>query len=298
LSLKVLAVLLAVLLWIQVASQETVQMTRTAPVEFLDMPTDLEISNDYPRAVEVVLQTDRPRSLGNERISVMIDMRDATPGAAVVHLNENNLRGARDAEIVSITPARLRLQVEKTRSKEVDVKATLVGSPAEGYEVFEVRIVPPRVPLSGPQSRIEQVTQAHTEPISIDGLSAPLTVQVALDLEDTSLRFGSTDRVRTIVVIEEKRKAVEIAGVDVEVLPEGVSSRLLDRRVRLSGTVPISYTEALDPALFTATVDLTDLPSGTTVHELVPEVKIPKEYLKIFRLTGSSPEKIRVRRTG
>ena len=33
LTLKILAVLLAFLLWIQVASQETVQMTLTAPVE-------------------------------------------------------------------------------------------------------------------------------------------------------------------------------------------------------------------------------------------------------------------------
>ena len=244
LSLKILAVLLAFLLWIQVASQETVQMTLAAPVEFLDMPTDLEISNDYPREVEVVLQTDR--SLESERISVMIDMRDAAAGAAVVHLNENNIRGARGAEIVSITPARLRLQLEETWSKEVDVKAIIVGSPAAGYQVSEVRIFPSRVPLSGPQSRIEQVTEAVTEPISIAGLSDLLTVQVALDLEDTRLRFG-TDRVTTVIVIEEKRKEVQIRGVTVEVLPEGVSSRLVDRRVSLKGTVPVSYTESLDP---------------------------------------------------
>ena len=63
LSLKILAVLLALLLWIQVASQETVQMTVVAPVEFLDMPADLEISNDYPREVEVLLKTNRPNLL-------------------------------------------------------------------------------------------------------------------------------------------------------------------------------------------------------------------------------------------
>jgi YbbR domain-containing protein len=270
LSLKILAVLLAFLLWIQVASQETVQMNLVAPVEFLDMPTDLEISNDYPREVEVVLQSDRPRSLESGRISVMIDMRDAASGAAVVHLNANNVRGARDAEIVSITPARLRLQLEETWSKEVDVKATIVGSPAEGYQVSAVRIIPPRVPLSGPQSRIEQVTEADTEPISIAGLSDVLTVQVALDLEDTRLRFGSTDRVTTVIVIEEKN---------------------------LKGTVPVSYTESLDPLLFKVTVDLTDVTPGTTVHELIPQVHIPDEYLDVFRLTEVSPEKVRVRRT-
>ena len=296
LSLKILAVLLAFLLWMQVASQETVQMTLAAPVEFLDVPADLEISNDYPREVEVVLQTDRPRSL-EAGISVMIDMRDASSGVAVVHLNENNIRGARGAEIVSVTPARLRLQFEETRSKEVDVKATIVGSPAEGYQVSEVRIVPPKVPLSGPQSRIELVTEAVTEPISIAGLRDLLTVQVALDLEDTRLRFGSTDRVTTVITIEEERKEVEIRGVAIEVLPEGVSSRLVDRRVNLKGTVAVSYTEALDSALFKVTIDLTDVAPGATVHEVVPKVQIPEEYLDVFRLTAVDPEKVRVRRT-
>ena len=297
LSLKILAVLLAFLLWLQVASQETVQMTLAAPVEFLDMPTDLEISNDYPREVEVVLKSDRPRSLEPGRISVMIDMREAASGTTVVHLNENNIRGARGAEIVNITPARLRLQVEETWSREVDVKATIVGAPAEGYQVSAVRIIPPRVSLSGPQSRIEQVTEADTEPISIAGLSDVLTVQVALDLEDTRLRFGSTDRVTTVIVIEEERKDVQIRGVSIEVLPDGVPSRLVDRRVNLKGTVPVSYTESLDPALFKVTVDLTEVAPGTTVNELIPQVHIPDEYVEVFRLTEVDPEKIRVRRT-
>ncbi len=297
LSLKILAVLLAFLLWIQVASQETVQMTLAAPVEFLDMPTDLEIANDYPREVEVVLKSVRPRSLEPGRIRVMIDMRDAASGATVVHLNENNIRGARDAEIVNITPARLRLQLEETWSKEVDVKATIVGSPAEGYEVSAVRIIPQRVQLSGPQSRIEQVTEAETEPISIAGLSDVLTVQVALDLEDTRLRFGSTDRVTTVIVIEEERKDVRIRGVLIEVLPDGVLSGLVDRRVNLKGTVPVSYKESLDAALFKVTVDLTEVAPGTTVHELIPQVHIPDEYLDVFRLLEVAPEKVRVRRT-
>ena len=187
--LKILAVLLAVLLWIQVASQETVQMTVSANVEFLDMPTDLEIFNDYPKAVEVLLKTNRPSLLENDRLSVMIDMQDAAAGTAVIHLNEANIRGERSAEIVSVTPSRLRLLLEKTYIKEVEVKATLEGVPAEGYQVSEVQIAPSKVPLSGPQSKMEKVTMAVTEPISINNLSDILTVQVALDLEDPQLRL-------------------------------------------------------------------------------------------------------------
>ncbi len=296
LSLKILAGLLALLLWIQVASQETVQMTLAARLEFLDMPADLEISNDYPRAVEVLLQTSRPSLVENERLSAMIDMRDATSGTAVIHLNEGNIRGGRGAEIVSVTPSRLRLLLEETRTREVDVRATIEGSPADGYQLTEVRTIPSRVPLSGPQSRIEQVTEAVTEPISIGNLTDIVTVEAALDLEDPQLRFGSTDRVTVVVVIEEKRKDIAVRGIAVEVLPEGVLSRLRDRRVTLKGTVPVSYAETLDSGLFKVTVDVTDVEAGTTVHALVPEVLIPDEYLEVFRLIELSPEKVRVRR--
>ena len=186
--------------------------------------------------------------------------------------------------------------LEETRIKEVEVKAIIEGTPADGYQVSEVRTVPSKVPLSGPQSRIEQVTEAVTEPISIGNLTAMVTVQVALDLEDPQLRFGSTDRVTVIVVIEEERRDVLVRGVPVAVLPEGHSSRLHDRRVNLKGTVPVSYTEELDPALFKVTVDITGVSASPTVQELVPQVGIPDEYLEVFRLIEVRPQKVRIRR--
>ena len=294
--LKILAVLLAVLLWIQVASQETVQMTVSANVEFLDMPADLEIFNDYPKAVEVLLKTNRPSLLENDRLSVMVDMQDAAAGTAVIHLNEANIRGERSAEIVSVTPSRLRLLLEKTYIKEVEVKATLEGAPAEGYQVSEVQVAPSKVPLSGPQSKMEKVTMAVTEPISINNLSDILTVQVALDLEDPQLRFRSTDRVKVIVVIEEERKNVVIRGVPITIFPEGVSSRLRDTKVTLKGTVPVSYDKRLDSALFSVSIDIQNVTPGTKEYKLLPKVKIPDEYLEVFRLTGITPEKVVVRR--
>ncbi len=297
LSLKILAVFLALLLWIQVASQETIQMTVVARVEFLDMPADLEISNDYPREVEVLLKTNRPSLVENDRLSAMIDMRDTTSGAAIIHLNEANIRARRGTEIISITPSRLRLMLEETRIKEVAVKAIIEGTPADGYQVSEVRTVPSKVPLSGPQSRIEQVTEAVTEPISIGNLTATVTVQVALDLADPQLRFGATDRVTVIVVIEEERRDVLVRGVPVTVLPEEHPSRLHNRRVTLKGTVPVSYTEKLDPALFKVTVDITGVSADPTVKELVPQVGIPDEYLEVFRLIEVRPQKVRIRRS-
>lgn len=296
LSLKILATLLAVLLWIQVASQETVQMTIAAHVEFLDMPADLEISNDYPREVEVLLKTNRPSFVENDRLSAMIDMGDATAGAAIIHLNGTNIRGGRGSEIISITPSRLPLLLEETRIKEVEVKAIIEGTPANGYQVSEVRTVPSKVPLSGPQSRIEQVTEAVTEPISISNLTDVVTVQVSLDLEDPQLRFGTTDRVKVIVVIEEERRNVLVRGVSVAVLPEGKSLQLHDKQVTLKGTIPVSYTKKLDPGLFKVTVDVTVVSASPKVQELVPQVGIPDEYSEVFRLIEVRPQKVRIRR--
>ena len=298
LSLKALSVLLAFLLWAQVANQETVQRTIMAPVEFLNIPAGLEISNEYTRQVEVVYRTDRPNNFDPARLSVVVDLEGAVPETAIIHLTQANIPSTDSAEIVSINPARIRLQLETTLTKVVRVEALLSGTPAQGYEVTETRSIPAEVPLSGPESHIEEVTQALTQALSIEGRSESIEQVVSLDLENPRLRFGSTDHVRVSIVIEEKRKNVVLRRVRVEVVPEEATSRLLDTRVTLRGTVPRSFEGTLDAELFTAVIDVGELTAGQTVHELIPQVDIPEDYRTVFRVSSTAPEKIRVRRTG
>ena len=298
LSLKALAVLLAFLLWAQVANQETVQRTAMVPVEFLNIPDGLEISNEYTKQVEVIYRTDRPNNFDPGQLSVVIDLDRAAPEAAIIHLTRANILPTDSAEIVSINPARIRLQLENTLTKVVQVEPLLTGTPTKGYEVIEATATPTEVPLSGPESRIEQVNQVLTQPVSIEGQRETLARHVSLDQEDPKVRFEAIDHVRVSVVIEEKRKNVVLRRVSVDIVPEEASGQLLDRRVTIRGSVPISFKGRIDAKKFKAFIDLEGIATGQSVHRLIPRVEIPEEYREIFRIKTTAPAEIRARRTG
>ncbi len=97
LGLKAISLLLAFLLWVQVASQERVQRTVTLPVELVNMPPQLEVSNDYVKSVEADIRSERGSSALDERaLAVVIDLASSGPGTPLL-LSCSQTRVARNA---------------------------------------------------------------------------------------------------------------------------------------------------------------------------------------------------------
>jgi len=296
LGLKAFSLLLAFLLWNQVTSQDTVQGTVSAPVVFRNMPEGLEISNDLPSQVDVNLRTRRGEAT-IENATVVIDLKGREAGPSVVNLTEDNVQRTSGIDVLGISPTLLKVELEATSSKRVKVAPQLSGEPAEGYRVVTLNSVPPDILVSGPASAVQDVTMVATDLIDVAGRRASLTEEVFIELEDKRLRVGGEASVSVVVTIEEKRRAIAIAKVGVRVQPDGGSVRLYTRTVRLSGTVPLSYTGNLQADLFEAVVNLTDYEPQTDPYEIAPEIIVPEEYSGVFRLVRVTPETVRVRKS-
>ncbi len=295
-GLKLISLLLALLLWLQVAGQQTVQRTLSLPVEFVNMAPEMEISNDYERRVDVVLRSRRGTSnFDDGSLTVKIDLRGATPGAEKSYpLSEDNISNRPSGlEVVSITPTRIRLLLENTVRKSIAVVPELVGEPAEGFQVTKVQA--PRVTIIGPQSRVQEVSEAQTEPIGITGLSSTLVRNVAVDIDDLALRMEPAS-VDIIITIEEERREVQVRRIPIELVPEGVEATLMTRRVEIVGTVPISFTGELTTQDFQASVNVQALEPRQESYELVPQITIVDQYAGIFRIQSVIPDRIKVRR--
>lgn len=297
-GLKAISLLLATLLWWQIASQETVLRTISVPVEFVNLQANLEISNDYPKQVEVDIQSQRSIGRGEElALSAVIDLKNAKPGTEIIPLTEEQIKNKpSEVEILSITPARIRLQLEHTLRKLVKVDADVIGKPAESFQINGIQVVPPEVLISGPESRVKKVSTARTEPISVEGRRGTLTREVYLDLEDPRLRIESTPSVSVIVDIQEKRKEVRLGEVAVSCIPDNTQAHLYTRSVKVIGTVPISFRGKIDPSNFRAVVDLSELKPQRTPYEVPVEVVVPKEYKDLFRVKAAEPSQVKVRR--
>jgi YbbR domain-containing protein len=295
-GLKAISLLLALLLWLQVAGQQTVQRTLSLPVEFVNMPSEMEVSNDFERQVDVVLRSRRGTpNFEDGSLTVKIDLRDAIPGAEKSFpLSADNISDRPPGlEVVSISPTRIRLLVENTVRKSIEVVPELVGDPAEGFQVTKVQA--PRVTIIGPQSRVQEFTEAQTEPIGITGLSSTLVRNVAVDIDDLALRLEPAS-VDIVITIEEERREVQVRRIPIDLVPEDVEATLMTRRVEIVGTVPISFTGELTTQDFKASVNVEALEPRQESYELVPQITIVDQYAGIFRIQSVVPERIKVRR--
>ena len=297
LGLKGLSLLFAFLLWLQVAGQQTVQRTVTLPVEFVNIPTQLEISNNYEKTVEVAVRSERRATVFDERdMSVVVDLRDASAGIQVIRLTENNIRNRPvGVQILLMTPPRVKLQLDNRQRRIVEVKPELVGQPAEGFEVSNVKISPSKVVISGPESWVQGVSRARTSPINIGGLSSMLTVIAYIDLEDPRLRIEGTPSVQVAVDIEEKRREIRVRSVVVTIIPKDARVTIMNRKVDIIGTVPASFDGRIRAKDLQVQLYIKGQKSRLEPYTMVPEIEVVPEYEEVFRLRSIFPETIRVR---
>lgn len=295
LGLKLIALVLAFLLWVQTASRQTIQTTVSIPVEFVNMPAGLEISNNYEKVVDVVIRSGSGR--GVDELTAVVDLRRAEPGMLVMPLTDKNIRNRPSTvEILSISPQSIRLQLERTASRIVPVEAEITGSPALGFEVSAVSLDPERVKVVGPESRLNDKVTAITAPIVLNGRTAGFTENVYMYLEDPLLRLENPLPVSVTLKIEEKRRRVHLRDVKVKVIPARAKFRLFTQRVEVSGSLPLSFKGEVRASDFQALVDLSDLQPVVEPYEVVPRIIPPTELEGIFQYRSVNPPRVRIRK--
>ena len=113
-GLKLLSVAIALLLWSSYRSEPTVEMTYQAPLEFRNVPRDLELAGDFPPTVRVRVRGRsavlRQATAGD--FAVIVDLREARPGASVMHLSAGLIDPPLGTQIVRITPELIGLRLD------------------------------------------------------------------------------------------------------------------------------------------------------------------------------------------
>lgn len=291
-ELKVGSLLLAILLWMQIAGQP-VQKTLLLPVQFVNIPSNMEIANDYEREVEVVIRFRSTASFDERELAVVVDLRGVEPGVerSFPLSSESVLNRPYDVEVLDFTPARIRLQLDHTVEKMIEVKPLIVGQPVDGFEVTSVEV--PKVLISGAESRVEHVFEVQTEPINVGGLASVLVQQVAVDIGDSGVRIDPPS-VSVVVTIEEERKEVRVRRIPIRLVPEDVRVRLGTRWVEIQGTVPASFMGEFHAEDFQAAVNTQALEPRDEAYLMIPEITLPEAYDGILRITSMIPEQVEI----
>ena len=294
LGLKLTSIFLAFLLWTQIEGQQRVVRTVPVLLEFVNMPTGLEIVNDYMREVNVRLSRPLSARMDERQLAAVIDLRDCLPGRNILPVTEGSIRNlSSGVEIEGIEQNRIRLDMERTRRKTVKIEPIIVGQPAAGFELGGTRVNPSEVLVSGPEARLELVTEADTQPIDIGGKTESFSQNVYLDLEDPRLRFESADSVDVFVLVEEERRDMTMK-LPVQVLPKAVQVRISPSSIEATISVPISFDGEIDSKDFYAVVTIEDGVDMTAGQKLdvAASVVTPEVFRDIVRVELVDPAQV------
>ena len=281
-SLKLLALAITLILWFAVTGQNQPLTIRTGVQLNLIRPSNLDISNDPPRTVEVVLTGSRPnlQSLSPLDLVATVDVSDHLAGERVIRLSLDRvtMQLPDGVKIESFQPSTIPVRLEPRMERQVPVEVKTEGKPADGYEVYGINPAQMTVRVRGPASRIEALQKAPTETISLSGRKESFTAsRVAIDIPDQKIDVLDP-LVDLAVEVGEKRTEKSFSGVAARSI-SGVEVRPATAEVTLAG--PASVLSELRSEDVKVVVDMSTTGGSVAGLELPPAVKDRVKLLSV-----------------
>lgn len=204
LALKVVSVVLAALLWLIVSGEQTVERVLRIPLEYTNIPEQLELVGETPTVVDVRVRGSSGTlgRLSPGELAAVLDVRTPRPGQRLYHLTGSEVRAPFGVDVVQVTPSSIALYFEQSSAKTVPVLPVLEGQPAEGYIVDKVTADPAKVEIVGPASALKELTGAVTEAVSVEGATRTVVESVTVGPADPAVRLrGPQTTARVTVAI-------------------------------------------------------------------------------------------------
>ena len=178
-----LALVLALVIWVTAVTaanpDETQAYPNPIPIEFIGQDPSLVMTGTVTRQVQVTLRA--PHSIwttllsGEVPIHAIVDLTGLTAGTRMVAVQIQV--ATQPVRIISITPQKFSLSLEKLITATLPVELTVGGEPAIGYKAGDVTLNPANVVISGPESFVAQVKHVRA---SLDLSSARQSIETTL----------------------------------------------------------------------------------------------------------------------
>jgi hypothetical protein len=183
LGLKLVALLLAVVVYLNVYTDRPATMTVSFPIQITDLADSLSLSGPAPAAVQAEL-----RGTAKQLIRLRVTeppVKVSLAGVGVGHFER--ALGAEDLPIPEgvqlqldrlVSPRTLELEVDRRTTRDVPVAARVDGSPAALWDgTFVLR--PTRVMVSGPAAALATLDSVRLVPLSLAGRRDTVTASLA-----------------------------------------------------------------------------------------------------------------------
>ncbi|HKP48134.1 MAG TPA: CdaR family protein [Pyrinomonadaceae bacterium] len=215
-GLKLLALLITVALWLAVTGQNKPVTLRVSGVQLNFLRHEgLEISNDLPTTVEVVLSGSPAKldRIGPRDLIATVDISDQKAGERIVRLSRERVQMdlPDGVTLQGFHPATIPVRLEPRLETQLTVEVKFEGSVADGYEVSTVSVNPAKVRVRGPADKVASLRQATTETVSLDGKKESFALSnVAINIPDPRIDLIDPAVDIRVEIVEKKRGDVHL----------------------------------------------------------------------------------------
>ena len=267
-----------------IAGDQTVERGLRVPLELQQFPAGLELQGEPPALVDVRVRgaSDALSRVAPGDIVAVLDLRGARPGRRLFQLTTEQVRAPFGVEVVQVAPARSCSDSSLPRSSGCRSCLSVEGEPAPGYVVGTKTVDPPTVEVTGPESAVNQATEAVTEPVELAGATADITEEVTVGLLDPALRVKGprTATVRVQVRLGPRERTVRNRPVRMRDLPANLTAQATPANVDVTIRGSREGLGKVDPEQVVPFVDLKGLGAGDyalAVHvDALPEAGLAR----------------------
>lgn len=275
--LKVISLVLATLLWFFVGGEDIVDKNVMVPIDIINLPRDLVISNQFKKEIEVTVSGPRSaiQEMANRAVSRQINLSNATPGTNVIENDNTSIPVPRGVTVLRIQPTSIILSLDKLIQKQFPVTPVTSGDVAAGFEMEKLVMNPDVITITGPETILSQADELMTEIIDINGLKESKNSQVPLDLEPSFVDLIGQTSVTAEVTVQPKMVEKKISKVNVEAFLAGEPRDVAPKTADVILRVPVLLLKDQKDLkqLFTLSADETADQSGFLRLNVVPNEK-------------------------
>jgi YbbR domain-containing protein len=204
LSLKLISLAFAVGLWLAVMRDPMAEVAIEVPIEFHNIPQNLEISSEsVPRAEirvrgpERIVSRLRPSDLHAE-----IELANMKPGDHTFDLTAQQISKPSELEVAQVIPSQFHLTFDTRLTRQVPVRPRVMGAFASGYGIGRIITEPSTILISGPRQHVEAIEAAITDPVDVSGAIDRMTFVRHAYISDPLVQVNSPNPVRVTVIME------------------------------------------------------------------------------------------------
>lgn len=298
---KVLAVIVALLVWFNASGQEEVVRVRTATLVLDSLPDSLVVANAVPASAQVRITASRRRvvTLGFRKLEVAIDLAGLGAGRQRVPLTGQHVRGVGELPPGSIqvtSPSIVEIDLEPLATRRVQVSLATEGVLPSNVVLLEggITITPAWITVRGPASALERIQHVTTEPVDLARVRDSDTRSVALDCNAPSV---VCDPMRVDVTLSVSTRGERVlANVPPTVLLDSpdIDAEVTPATVSLTLEGPSAVLDTLSSGDVTVLIELSGRKPAT--YRLSPSVILPPGVV-LARISEDTLA-VRVFRTG